>query len=211
MPAWGGRSWLPQRTQLYSRAGLLARQLYGAGEVREPRHLNSCSLAGWTVRCSCHPRSPGNLLIPGPGRNDADRPLFTLLPIYLRFSLPNRRMRRNTGRPREEGATVALRKRVFVSYVREDSGSVDRLVAGLEAGGFDVWLDRTHLIPGMHWKTVIRKEIRSGDYFIACFSPQYISKSETYMNEEINLAIERLRMMNKSRRWFIPIKLGECE
>jgi hypothetical protein len=106
---------------------------------------------------------------------------------------------------------VTFRRRVFVSYVREDSGSVDRLVAGLAAGGFDVWLDRTHLIPGMHWKTVIRKEIRSGDYFIACFSPQYIAKSETYMNEEINLAIERLRMMNKSRRWFIPIKLGECE
>jgi hypothetical protein len=108
-------------------------------------------------------------------------------------------------------AAMASRKRVFVSYVHEDADSVDRLAAGLKDDGFDVWLDRTHLIVGMRWKSVIRKAIRSGDYFIACFSPHYVAKSETYMNEELNLAIERLRMMKRSRQWFIPIKLGECE
>ena len=74
-----------------------------------------------------------------------------------------------------------------------------------------MWLDRTDLLPGMRWKSVIRKAIRSGDYFIACFSPRYVSKAETFMNEELNIAVERLRRMNRSRQWFFPVILEDCE
>lgn len=112
----------------------------------------------------------------------------------------------------EEGSpAVTPRKRVFISYVHEDATSVDHLAEALTANGFDVWLDRTHLLPGMRWKSVIRKAIRSGDYFVACFSPRYVSKTETFMNEELNIAIERLRRMNRSRQWFFPVILEDCE
>jgi hypothetical protein len=90
----------------------------------------------------------------------------------------------------EGNSPVTIRKRVFISYVHEDAGSVDRLAAALAANGFDVWLDRTHLLPGMRWKSVIRKAIRGGDYFIA---------------------IERLRRMSRSHQWFFPIVLEDCE
>lgn len=106
---------------------------------------------------------------------------------------------------------LAKKKRVFISYVHEDSDAVDRLAAGLRAGGFDVWLDRTHLQAGTRWKSVIRKAILSGDSFIACFSPRYLSKNETFMNEELNIAVDRLRMMHRSRQWFFPVMLEACE
>jgi TIR domain len=113
--------------------------------------------------------------------------------------------------PAEGGSPVALRKRVFISYVHEDAETVDRLASALISNGLDVWLDRTHLLPGMRWKSVIRKAIRSGDYFIACFSASYVSKTETFMNEELNIAIDRLRMMHRSRQWFFPVMLQECD
>ena len=109
-----------------------------------------------------------------------------------------------------EGDAALTRKRIFISYVREDSGPVDRIAAALRGSGFDVWLDRTHLVAGMRWKSIISKAIRSGDYFIACFSARYTSRYETYMNEELIIAVERLRSINRSRQWFIPVKLDEC-
>ena len=111
----------------------------------------------------------------------------------------------------EDGTLMRSKKRIFISYVREDTEFVDRLASALLARGFDVWIDRTHLMPGMRWKSTIRKAIRNGDYFIACFSPRYVNRTETYMNEELIIAIERLRLMSRSRQWFIPAKLEECE
>jgi hypothetical protein len=100
--------------------------------------------------------------------------------------------------------------RVFVSYVREDLATVDRLVAALRDAGHDVWIDRGSLLPGMRWQQEIRKAIESGDYFLACFSPHYW-KPQSYMNEELALAVARLRLMPRTRSWFIPIVLEPCE
>lgn len=110
-----------------------------------------------------------------------------------------------------DSTPVRTTKRIFISYVREDSDCVDRLASALSAKSFDIWIDRTHLMPGMRWERTIRKAIRDGDYFVACFSPRYVSKTETYMNEELIIAVERLRLMSRSRQWFIPVKLEECE
>jgi hypothetical protein len=100
--------------------------------------------------------------------------------------------------------------RVFVSYVRDDLDVVDRLAAELTAAGFDVWIDHARLAPGMRWKAEIHRAIAAGDFFLACFSPRYW-KPESYMNEELLVAVERLRTMPRNRTWFIPVKLAECE
>ncbi|HEY3480725.1 MAG TPA: toll/interleukin-1 receptor domain-containing protein, partial [Streptomyces sp.] len=109
-----------------------------------------------------------------------------------------------------EGVPVPSRKRVFISYVREDSDAVDRLVAELKEHGFDVWMDRTHLLAGQKWQSEIKKAIRGGDYFIGCFSEAYAGKEISYMNEELITAAERLRRMQRGRQWFIPVLLGPC-
>ena len=103
-----------------------------------------------------------------------------------------------------------VRSKIFISYVREDSAAVDRIAAELRSHGVDVWLDRNDLEVGDRWKEVIRNAIRYGDYFLACFSPAYGRRSNTYMNEELLVAIEELRLRPRDRRWFLPITLGEC-
>ncbi len=99
----------------------------------------------------------------------------------------------------------------FVSYVRENRKVVDRLCAALRGGGIQVWLDRSEIVPGADWKVAIRQAIRSGDYFIACFSRQYGRRQKTYMNIELGLAIEELSQTKAERPWFIPVLLSNCE
>ena len=96
---------------------------------------------------------------------------------------------------------------VFVSYVREDHERVDRLANALRVAGVEVWVDRDALEPGQFWKDSIRRAIDDGAFFLACFSEAYVTRDETYMNEELSLAIERLRLMRRDRAWFIPVLL----
>ena len=100
---------------------------------------------------------------------------------------------------------------VFISYVRQNQEIVDKLYQELTLYGIDVWLDRQDLGPGTNWKRAIRKAIRQGSFFIACFSKEYSELDRTYMNEELTLAIEEIRQHSTDRVWFIPLKLNECE
>ena len=100
---------------------------------------------------------------------------------------------------------------VFISYVRNNSDQVDKLAAELRRHGVNVWLDRDDILPGADWKYAIRQAIRDGDYFIACFSAEYVARPLTYMNTEIGLAVEMLQQMPTGRIWFIPVLLSECQ
>ena len=100
--------------------------------------------------------------------------------------------------------------RVFISYVRENSNEVQRLVHALEARGIEVWLDRTQIKPGYRWRDAIRDAITQGDFFIACFSAEYNSRSKTYMNAELTLAVDELQQRPVDRAWFIPVLLADC-
>lgn len=100
---------------------------------------------------------------------------------------------------------------VFISYVRDNAADVERLCAALTSSGVKVWLDRSDIKPGEHWREAIRKAIRSGDYFIACFSSEYQARRKSYMNEELKLAIEELQQSPTDRTWFIPVLFSECD
>lgn len=100
---------------------------------------------------------------------------------------------------------------VFVSYVREDRALVDRLCDDLRGQGAEIWLDREKIEPGSRWKDAVRNAVREGSSFLACFSKAYESRSKSYMNEELTLAIEELRQFPSERVWFVPILLTECD
>jgi len=100
---------------------------------------------------------------------------------------------------------------VFLSYIRENSAAVDQLKHALINRDIQVWLDRDNLEPGLRWKAAIRRAIREGKIFIACFSAEYAARDKAWMNEELILAIEELRQRPVDRAWFIPIKLSPCE
>ncbi len=113
-------------------------------------------------------------------------------------------------RDRETESRLVGKKKVFISYLREDAVAVDRLASELASAGIEVWLDRTRLNPAVIWKREIRRAIRDHDYFVACFSSAYAQRGKTYMNEELRLAVEQLRLMPLDRRWFIPVVLDAC-
>ncbi len=100
---------------------------------------------------------------------------------------------------------------VFISYVKENGDAVDRLTRHLTGHGIHVWLDRDKIEPGTRWKPAIRQAIQEGSFFIACFSREYGEREKTFMNEELNLAIEELRQRPTTRAWFIPAILSPCE
>jgi hypothetical protein len=106
------------------------------------------------------------------------------------------------------------KRHVFISYVRENQDQVDRLCEDLERHGVNVWLDRNSIKPGARWKSAIQEAIRQGDFFIACFSKEYTSRvtgDKAFLNEELDLAIERLRKIHHDRAWFIPVLFAECD
>lgn len=81
---------------------------------------------------------------------------------------------------------------VFISYVREDSGHVDRLERVFQQAGIPVWRDTAQLWPGQDWRAQIRRAITSDALiFLMCFSQASTSRPVSYQNEELVLAIEQ--------------------
>jgi hypothetical protein len=99
---------------------------------------------------------------------------------------------------------------IFISYVHENQEQVEKLRDVLISHGLDVWLDRDSIFPGMRWKDAIRQAVKSGAYFVACFSAEYEKRDKSYMNEELMLAVDELRQYSIDRPWFIPVLLSEC-
>lgn len=97
---------------------------------------------------------------------------------------------------------------VFISYVRESREEVLRFCKELESHGIEVWIDINELRPGARWKSAIRKAIEEADFFIACFTKEYHERTSSHMNEEIILAIDRLRKTHPDLVWFIPVLLS---
>lgn len=96
---------------------------------------------------------------------------------------------------------------MFVSYIQENRDIVSRLVYDLRRRGVNVWFDRDALPPGAFWRDVIRSAVRDHEYFIACFSSEFNARERTYMNEELELAIEEIRLRG-TLPWFIPALLS---
>jgi hypothetical protein len=106
---------------------------------------------------------------------------------------------------------ATLKPHVFLSHVREDAEHVGRLAAALEARGVATWVDRNKIKPGERWQKAIEEAIRSGAFFVACFSQAYAGRDRSYMNEELSIAIEEVRLRPEEASWFIPIRLDDCE
>jgi hypothetical protein len=100
---------------------------------------------------------------------------------------------------------------VFLSHVREDAERVERLAADLEARRIGTWIDRHKIKPGERWQKAIEDAIRSGAFFVACFSHTYAAKNSSYMNEELHLASRGVRRKPLNVSWFIPLRLDDCE
>jgi hypothetical protein len=101
---------------------------------------------------------------------------------------------------------------VFISYRHEDSASVDWLQDRLEAAGIRVWRDKANLWPGDDWRIAIRSAITGNALvFLACFSATSVARTPSWQNEELNLAVEQLRLRPQYEPWLIPIRFDDCD
>ncbi|MGH6899817.1 MAG: toll/interleukin-1 receptor domain-containing protein [Geminicoccaceae bacterium] len=113
--------------------------------------------------------------------------------------------------PPQNTKTPPPKPHVFLSHVREDADRVERLATDLKARGIETWIDRHQIKPGQRWEEAIAGAIRSGAFFVACFSQAYAARSSSYMNEELHLASKEVRRKSMNTSWFIPIRLDDCE
>jgi hypothetical protein len=74
-----------------------------------------------------------------------------------------------------------------------------------------VWRDTADLWPGEDWRTKIRQAITHNSLvFIACFSSHSVSRSQSYQNEELMLAITQVRIRKLGEPWLIPVRFDDC-
>jgi CheY-like chemotaxis protein len=96
---------------------------------------------------------------------------------------------------------------VFISYVREDADRVAELAQALRKARIRVWLDTDNLQPGQTWLAEIRRAINNDALvFIACFSQNSRARTSTVQWEELNLAVEQLRLRPPGVQWLIPVR-----
>lgn len=99
---------------------------------------------------------------------------------------------------------------VFISYVREESRSVDRLQGALEAG-VRVWRDTADMWPGEDWRARIRQAITGHALvFVACFSGNSLACERSCHYAELDLAIGELRSRRPDVSWLIPVLFDDC-
>ncbi|MBB5867974.1 hypothetical protein F4553_001353 [Allocatelliglobosispora scoriae] len=110
----------------------------------------------------------------------------------------------------QQSSTITGKGLPFISYLHEDADVVATIARRLAEAGVEVWRDRSNLRAGELWRRGIARAIRDCSHFVVCFSSSYGVKHETYMDDEIRLALSELRLMNRGRGWFVPVLLDDC-
>ncbi len=97
------------------------------------------------------------------------------------------------------------RDAIFISYASEDLDKASTLKSSLESKGFTVWLDKERLEPGHFFDTEIRKNIYRSSFFIPLISLHTEQRLEGYFRREWECAIDRMKGMDKSLKFILPI------
>jgi TIR domain/SIR2-like domain len=116
------------------------------------------------------------------------------LTVPQRFLPPSREMPQNA---------------IFISYAREDLPAVQRLKAGLDAGGVTTWFDMDRLEGGDDYDRKIRANIARCSYFIPVISANTQRRHEAYFRREWSYAVDRVRNMAGGAVFILPVCIDE--
>lgn len=116
----------------------------------------------------------------------------------------------DTGAPSSQAVGAAGERLAYLAYMHEDASLVDRLQTDLEGAGITAWRDRDQLLPGDDLGLMIREAIEHRALaFIPCFSDRYLDREKTYMNAELSVALEEIRLRGQAH-WFMPVRFSNC-
>lgn len=99
---------------------------------------------------------------------------------------------------------------VFLSHASQDKPLVIELCERLRADGFDPWLDKERLLPGMNWDMEIEKALRASDAILLCFSGLSVEK-EGYIQREYKRAMRYQEEKPDGTIYVIPVRLDKCD
>jgi hypothetical protein len=102
------------------------------------------------------------------------------------------------------------KKKIFISYARENLKDAKKLFGDLKQHGFDPWLDEENLLAGQDWRQSIRKAIKNSDYVVILLSSISISK-RGFVQVEQKRALETAEEFPDFESFIIPVRINECE
>ncbi len=100
------------------------------------------------------------------------------------------------------------RRRIFLSYAREDRERVLDIHAELMSQGFLPWIDVKSIIPGKEWEPEIDSAIDAADFFVYCLSRHSVIK-EGPIVKELRHALRRQEGLREQSRFIITARLDE--
>ncbi|HVU16008.1 MAG TPA: TIR domain-containing protein [Candidatus Didemnitutus sp.] len=100
-------------------------------------------------------------------------------------------------------------KAVFLSYAREDSPAVQRIVDALRAFGIEVWFDQADLGGGDAWDQKIRTQIRDCALFMPVISATTQARGEGYFRREWRLGSERTHDIASGLPFVVPVVIDD--
>jgi len=99
---------------------------------------------------------------------------------------------------------------IYLSYVKEDAENADRLHQIFMDNGMKVWCSKDDIKSDQVWQDTDRWANDTRQFFVACFSKEYITFANSDKNEELFRAVKALRSRPspKDQTWFIPVLLS---
>src|SRR5262245_56645530 len=88
-------------------------------------------------------------------------------------------------------AEAGEKLRVFISYSRKDEDFAEELVAGLQAAGFEPYLDKRDIAAGEDWEARLGRLIESADTVV------FVISADSVASERCAWEIERTANLKK--------------
>jgi hypothetical protein len=94
---------------------------------------------------------------------------------------------------------------VFICYASQDQKLANQVAAALTAAGFDVWYDKSEILPGDNWGEKVSEGLKKSQAMVVLVTPAALESKE--VQSSISYALG-----DKSyRRRLIPVFVGNVE
>ncbi|NHK28693.1 TIR domain-containing protein [Parvularcula flava] len=100
---------------------------------------------------------------------------------------------------------------VFISYNRNDTRRVERVLKALDKTGIPYWIDRSGIEPSDNWASTITRNIRFAGAFVLFQSKSYYTRQDSFLHKEVEIAVNLLREKHADARWFFTYQLDKVE
>ncbi len=103
-------------------------------------------------------------------------------------------------------------KKVFISYVKEDAETAEKLYNDLKSEGVKIWTNDEDILPGQGWRREIERAIKEDcSYFLLLLSSKSISK-KCYEHKQMRIALnESDYSFDDNNIFIIPVRLDDCD